>query len=273
MSRIAQTFQRLKSEKRAAFIPFFTTGDPDISTTIELVRAAEASGADLVELGVPFSDPIADGPVIQASYYRALDKGFRVSQLFEMVTRLRAEGLKVPLVCMVSETLVFKRTLPVFLDSCKKAGFDGLIIPDLPAGYEGDAAERASEAGLDLIFLIAPTTQAERRSVIALRSRGFIYYISTTGITGARSTLPSDLAGNIKDIQSRVQTPVCVGFGISRPDQAAAVAAVADGVIVGSAVVKKVEEAAGLKLSGAKLVEYVAAFLKELAEATHGAAR
>ena len=273
MSRIAATFQRLKTEKRAAFIPFFVTGDPDLPTTAALIRAAEASGADLVELGVPFSDPIADGPVIQASYYRALEKGFRVSQLFELVSELRAGGLKIPLVCMVSETLVFKRTLPVFLDSCKKAGFDGVIIPDLPAGYEGDAAERAREAGLDLIFLIAPTTQADRRSVIAERSRGFIYYISTTGITGARTTLPPDLSENIKDIQSRTQTPVCVGFGISRPDQAAAVASVADGAIVGSAVVKKVEEASNQNLSGAKLVEYVAIFLKELAVSTHGVKR
>ena len=269
MSRIAEMFKRLKSEQKAAFMPFFVTGDPDIQTTIDLIRAAEANGADIIELGVPFSDPIADGPVIQASYYRALDKGFRVSQLFEMASQLRAGGLKIPLVCMVSQTLVFKRTLPVFLESCRAAGFDGLIIPDLPSGYEGDSAEQTAAAGLDLIFLIAPTTLTERRSVIATRSRGFIYYISTTGITGARTTLPPDLTENIKDIQSRVKTPVCVGFGISRPDQAAAVAAVADGVIIGSALVKKVEEAQSLNLTGAKLVAHVTALVKELADAAH----
>jgi len=268
MSQIAETFQRLKAANRAAFIPFLAAGDPDIATTAELIKAAAASGADIIEIGVPFSDPIADGPVIQAAFYRALEKGFRVSQLFEMVKNLRAGGLKTPLVCMVSYTLVYKRSLVEFLKSAKAAGFDGLIIPDLPAGYEGDSAERAAEAGLDLIFLIAPTTMPERRELIAKRSRGFIYYISVTGITGARTTLPEDLADNVKDIQKRTSTPVCVGFGISRPEQAAAVSAVADGVIIGSALVKKIEAAVAEKQQGQALIQTVAGFIRELAAAT-----
>jgi tryptophan synthase alpha chain len=269
MSHIDATFARLKSENRAAFIPFYAAGDPDMATTAALIKSAEANGADIVEVGMPFSDPIADGPVIQAAYYRALDKGFRVQQLFDLISGLRKDGLKIPLVCMVSETLVYKRTVAGFFAAAKAAGFDGLIIPDLPAGYEGDAAEQAAKAGLDLIFLIAPTTTPERRDLIAGKSRGFIYYISVTGITGARTTLPPDLADNINDIKKRSKTPVCVGFGISRPEQAQAVSATADGVIVGSAVVKKVEEAINQKLSGGALVEHVGALIKELAAAAH----
>ena len=270
MSNIGKTFESLRAQKRAAFIPFFAAGDPDIPTTAALVKASAASGADLVEIGVPFSDPIADGPVIQASYYRALDKGFRVQQLFELAAGLRKDGVTVPLVCMVSETLVYKRTAPVFFATAKKAGFDGLIIPDLPAGYEGDAASQAANAGLDLIFLIAPTTTPERREQIASKSRGFIYYISVTGITGARSVLPADLGDNVAGIRKYTKTPVCVGFGISQPEQAKAVSGMADGVIVGSALVRKVEEALAKGLSGAALVEHVNALLKDLAQATHG---
>lgn len=268
-SALSETFARLKAAKRAAFIPFFTAGDPDIQTTAELVKAAVAAGADVIEIGVPFSDPIADGPVIQAAYYRALDKGFRVAQLFELVKTVRGAGVKTPLVCMVSHTLVYKRSLPVFLKSSKDAGFDGLIIPDLPAGYEGDAADQASKTGIDLIFLIAPTTTPDRRDLIAKKSRGFIYYISVTGITGARTVLPPDLADNVKDVKSRTQTPVCVGFGISQPEQAAAVASIADGVVIGSALVRKVEEAISKNLTGPSLVAHVTPLLQSLATAAH----
>jgi len=268
-SKIDQTFQRLKAANRAAFIPFYVAGDPDLQTSEALIRAAAEQGADLVEIGVPFSDPIADGPVIQAAFHRALTKGFKVRQIFELTRNLRASGVSVPLVAMVSYSLVYKQSLAAFLKFAKEAGFDGLIIPDLPAGYEGDAAERARAAGLDLIFLIAPTTTAERRNIIAKRSRGFIYYISIAGITGARAALPSDLAENVRDIKSRTALPVCVGFGISRPEQAAAVCGVADGAIVGSALVRRSEEAVARNLSGAALVEYVTALAGELAEAAH----
>ena len=269
MSRIAATFQRMKAANQAAFIPFFAAGDPDMQTTAALIKSAAAAGADIIEIGVPFSDPIADGPVIQAAFYRALDKGFRIAQLFDMVKTLRAGGLETPLVCMVSYSLVYKRTLPEFLSQCHAAGFDGLIIPDLPAGYEGDAAERATAAGLELIFLIAPTTTPDRRALIARRSRGFIYYISVTGITGARAALPPDLADNVRDIKRHSDTPVCVGFGISKPEQAAAVGAIADGVIVGSALVRKVEEALAQKLQGEALVQHITALVKELADSAH----
>jgi tryptophan synthase alpha chain len=269
-SRIAQTFAQLRVQKRAAFIPFFVAGDPDFATTADLIRAAAAASADIIEIGVPFSDPIADGPVIQAAFYRVLQRGFRVAQLFELVRGLRASGLKTPLVCMVSYTLVYKRSLEAFLASAHEAGFDGLIIPDLPAGYEGDAAERAAAAGLDLIFLIAPTTPPERRDLIAQRSRGFVYYVSTTGITGSRAALPADLAANVLDVKGRTQTPVCVGFGIAKPEQAATVAQVADGVIIGSALVRKTEEGIAQNLKGPALVAHVMSLSKPLADAAHG---
>ena len=269
-SPLSATFKRLRAEKRAAFIPFFAAGDPDLKTSGELIVSAAAAGADIIEVGVPFSDPIADGPVIQASYYRALEKGFRIADLLQTISELRKNGLSVPLVCMISYTLVFKQSPAKFFRACKQAGFDGMIIPDLPAGYEGDAAERAAETGLDLIFLIAPTTTPERREMIARRSRGFIYYMSVTGITGARTVLPPDLEANINDIKNRTHLPVCVGFGISQPEQAAAVSAIADGVIVGSALVKTLEDGLSRGCSGTALIESVSARVAQLAEACHG---
>ncbi|HEY3325415.1 MAG TPA: tryptophan synthase subunit alpha [Planctomycetota bacterium] len=269
MSRLAATFAQLNAQKRAAFIPFLVAGYPDIKTSADLVKASAQAGADIIEIGVPFSDPIADGPVIQAAFSRALDKGFRVAQVFEMVRALRNDGIKTPLVFMISYTLVFKRSLDGFLQECQRCGVDGLIMPDLPAGYEGDAAERCAAAGIDLIFLVAPTTPPERCKLIAQRSRGFIYYISITGITGARTALPADLAQRVASVRALTRTPVCVGFGISQPEQAAAVRAAGDGVIVGSALVKKVDEALAQNLSGAALVKHVVSLVENLAKACH----
>lgn len=257
--------------EHAAFIPFFTVGDPDVGTTKALVREAAACGADIIELGVPFSDPIADGPTIQASYYRALEKGFKLDHLFAMVKSLRADGLKTPLVAMISNSLVFKRGLDRFLKEAAGAGIDGLIIPDLPAGYEGDTVERAAAAGLDLIFLCAPTTTPERRAQIVKLSTGFIYCIAVAGITGVRSALPPDLAENVKDLKQRTEKPVCVGFGISKPEQAASVAGIADGVIVGSALVKRVAELSAQGLPPVKLVRVMGEEIAALADATHRA--
>ncbi len=268
-SKIDQAFEALRAAKRGAFIPFYVAGDPDLATSQALITAAAANGADLIEIGVPFSDPIADGPVIQAAYFRALNQGFRVSHLFELARNLRKAGVAIPLVTMISYTLVYKYGIDAFLKAAKESGFDGLIIPDLPAGYEGDVAERSQTVGLDLVFLIAPTTTDERRTLIAKRSRGFIYYISVAGITGARAALPTDLADNIRDIKARTSTPVCVGFGISIPEQAASVCGVADGAIVGSALVRKSEEATALKLTGDVFVEHVTRLAKELATAAH----
>ncbi|MCW8130515.1 MAG: tryptophan synthase subunit alpha [Planctomycetota bacterium] len=267
-SRIRETFA---GRTQPAFIPFFTAGDPDLATTAELIREAAARGADLIEIGVPFSDPIADGPVIQASYYRALEKGFKVDQAFELARMLRKEGMNKPLVCMVSETLVFKRGLEAFFKTAKESGYDGMIVPDLPAGYEGDAAAVAAKLELDLIFLCAPTTPPERRDLIAARSSGFIYYISVAGITGTRRALPPDLEANVKDLKARTKTPVCVGFGISTPEQSAAVGKLADGVIVGSALVKKIAELTQSGFAGEALRTGVGDMVEALAKGAHGA--
>jgi tryptophan synthase alpha chain len=267
MSRIPDTFAALD---HPAFIPFFTVGDPDLAATEAFVKEAAARGADLIELGVPFSDPIADGPTIQASYYRALERGFKLQQLFEMVKRLRDGGFATPLIAMISESLVFKRGLERFLDEARDAGLDGLIIPDLPLGYEGHTVEEARARGLDVIFLCAPTTPPERRAEIAQRSSGFVYYISVAGITGTRTALPTDLARNVGELKKLTSTPVCVGFGISKPEHAAAVAKVADGVIVGSALVKRVAELSELALAGVKVVRVLGEDLEALARATHG---
>ena len=251
-------------------MPFFTAGDPDIEATEAIIKEAAARGADLAEIGVPFSDPIADGPTIQASYFRALENGFKVEHVFELVQRLRTGGVTIPLVCMVSDSLVFKRGTDTFFTKAKDAGFDGLIIPDLPAGYEGDTSERAAEHGLDHIFLCAPTTTPERRDAIAKVSRGFIYYISVTGITGARTALPPDLEANVADLKKRTDTPVCVGFGIGQPEQAAAVGKIADGVIVGSALVK---QAAALHAEGrarGEITKEIGDAVEALARAAHG---
>ncbi len=266
--RLHDCFNRLD---HAAFIPFFTVGDPDMETTQALVKEAAARGADCIELGVPFSDPIADGPTIQASYYRALEKGFKLDHLFAMGRRLRADGLMTPLVAMISESLIFRRGVVRFMEEAAGAGIDGLIIPDLPVGYEGDTVERAAAVGLDLIFLCAPTTTPERRARIVERSTGFIYCIAVAGITGTRAVLPTDLEENVKDLKQRTDKPVCVGFGISKPDQAAAVATFADGVIVGSALVKRVAELSAQGLPQVKLVRVVGEELAALAAATHDA--
>ncbi len=269
MSNLGETFRILKSRGHAAFIPFLTAGDPDLQTSAELIKAAAEAGADVIEIGVPFSDPIADGPVIQASFCRALERGFRVAQVFEMVKTLRAGGLTTPLVFMISYSLVYKRSLDAFLRDCSQAGVDGLVIPDLPAGYEGDAVARAEAAGIDLIFLIAPTTPSDRAQLIAQRSRGYIYYVSVTGITGGRTELPADLAQKVSAVRAMTSTPVCVGFGIARPEQAASVRKISDGVIVGSALIRKLDEGVSQKLTGAALVGHVRTLLGDLARACH----
>ena len=256
--------------KGAGFIPFFSIGDPDLETTEALVKEAATQGADVIELGFPFSDPIADGPVIQASYYRALENGFKVAHAFELVRKLKQGGLKTPLIGMVSESLVFKMGLDVFFKRAKDSGFDGLIVPDLPAGYEGRAVEVGAANKLALIFLCAPTTTPERRDLIARLSTGFIYYISVAGITGTRMALPADLEAHVNDLKSRTKTPVCVGFGISQPEQAAAVGRMANGVIVGSALVKQVTQLLESKTPVSELVKQVGVSVAALARAAHG---
>lgn len=270
---VTEVFDKLRADGRAAFMPFLTGGDPNPETSAALLHEAAARGADLIEVGVPFSDPVADGPTIQASYFRTLQNGFRLDDLFALVRRVRREGLRTPLVCMCAYTLAFRRGVKEFAAAAREAGFSALLFPDLPLGYNEEAAAAAAETGLDLVLLAVPTSTAARRAEIAAGSRGFVYYVSVAGITGMRKSLPEDLKRNVAELRAAGQTPVCVGFGISTPQQAAAVAKIADGVIVGSALVKTV---AALHTAGKPRKELVAAIgeqLAALAEATHHAPR
>ena len=243
-NRIDEAFQKARAENRAAFMPFITAGDPDIETTGALIEALARQGADLLELGIPYSDPIADGPTIQASYVRALDRGLKLAQIFNMVRDVRTRcGL--PILTMVSFSIVSRVGSDSYFVQASSAGVDGVIIPDLPVDEGGEIARQAATAGLHPVFLVAPTTPDERMQVIARSSQGFIYYISVTGTTGAREELPRDLADHIKRLRSFTKKPIAVGFGVSRPEQVRALARIADGVIVGSALVRKIHEYAG----------------------------
>jgi tryptophan synthase alpha chain len=268
---LAQTFRRLQAQNRAAFIPFFSAGDPNLAVTEKLLLEAETQGADLIEIGVPFSDPVADGPVIQASYNRALTGGFRTALMFEMVRRARQEGLRAPLVCMCAYTLAFHHGVETFVAEAKKSGFSAMLFPDLPLGLEEDAAEAARKNDLGLVLLAAPGSAPERRKKIASRCTGFLYYVSLAGVTGARSALPADLEDNVRGLREISPVPVCVGFGISTPDQAAAVARQADGVIVGSALVRLGAELQAAGASAETLVEKIGEQTAKLASAVHSA--
>jgi tryptophan synthase alpha chain len=260
--RIDKAFARARAANAAAFMPFLTAGDPDLAATGALIEEMARRGADLVELGIPYSDPVADGPTIQASYVRALEKGFKVAQVFDMVKELRTR-CEVPLLTMVSFSLVTRMGAEAYFTRAAAAGVDGVIIPDLPADEGGAVARQAEKAGLHPVFLVAPTTPAERVKSIVRRSKGFIYYVSVTGTTGARTELPADLAEHIARVKSATKWPVAVGFGVSGPDQVGAVARVADGVIVGSAIVRKVAELAGRPR--AEMVAGVGDFVAQLA--------
>jgi tryptophan synthase alpha chain len=228
----------MKSDGRMAFMPFVTAGDPDLATTGRLIEELGRRGVDLVEVGFPYSDPIADGPVIQASYTRALANKLHVPDIFRTIGGLRASELP-PLVAMVAYAIVFRMGPQVFVAKAKEAGFSGLIIPDLPADEAAELSRLAKDGGLDLIQLIAPTTPAARVERILATASGFLYCISVAGTTGVRDSLPPELHEQLRWLKTQTKLPLAVGFGISRPDQVGALRGLADGVIVGSALVRK----------------------------------
>jgi tryptophan synthase alpha chain len=243
MNPIDRLFQDLRSRGRKAFIPFLTAGDPSLEGTGVLLQEVIRRGADLVEIGFPYSDPIADGAVIQASYTRALAKGLRIEQIFEFVQALPAAVKATPLAAMVSYSLILRRGPEAFLDRARQAGFSGAIVPDLPVEEADALAGAAAARDFKLIQLITPTTPRPRAVQIAQRSTGFLYYVSVVGITGARAQLPAQLTEQLQWLRTQTQLPLCVGFGISRPEQVGLLRAVADGIIVGSALVGKLEAA------------------------------
>jgi tryptophan synthase alpha chain len=238
MNRVDAAFRRLRREGRKAFMPFVSAGDPSLEATAAVLRTLQDRGAaDLVELGVPFSDPIADGPTIQASYQRALAAGVTPQGVVDMVGRLRAGGLGLPICLMVSYSLVYKPGMEAFVERAASAGIDGLIVPDLPVDESAPLAEVLASKDMAHILLVAPTTPPARRKTILARATGFVYCVSVTGITGQREALPEGLEEYVRAVKKAAKVPVCVGFGLSRPEHVAAVAQLADGAIVGSAIV------------------------------------
>jgi tryptophan synthase alpha chain len=265
LARIAAVFAASRRDGRRVLAPFVTAGDPDAATSVAVIEAADRAGASLLELGVPYSDPIADGPVIQASYTRALGSGVTLDGVFD-VARQAAARVRMPLLAMGSYALIFRRGIGRFVADARASGLAGLVVPDLPL-EEADELDRACrEAGLALVRLVTPTTPPARAEAIARASTGFLYCVSVAGVTGARTALPDGLRARVAWLATKTSVPIVVGFGIAAPEQVRAVAEVADGVIVGSALVRRIAAAAGG--SREALLDDVGRFVGELADAS-----
>ncbi len=254
MSNIKKAF-----ENKKAFIPFITCGDPDLETTASAVRAAVSKGADLIELGIPFSDPTAEGPVIQGANLRALKGGITTDQIFEFAEKLR-QDITVPMVFMTYSNVVFSYGAENFLSSCSRVGMDGLILPDLPFEEKEEFLPECRKYGIDLISLIAPTSK-DRIAKIAKEAEGFLYIVSSLGVTGVRSAIQTDLKAIVEVVRQNTSIPCAIGFGISTPEQAREMAGLADGVIVGSAIVKFLEQ------YGSNAPEHIGAYVKSMTDA------
>ncbi|MBQ7197317.1 MAG: tryptophan synthase subunit alpha [Synergistaceae bacterium] len=254
MSNIHKAFENGK-----AFIPFITCGDPDINTTLETVRAAVEAGADLIELGIPFSDPTAEGPVIQAANLRALKGGVTTDKIFSMVEDLRRD-IKIPMVFMTYANVIFSYGTEKFISRAHEIGIDGLIIPDLPFEEKEEFLPACHKYGVDLISMIAPTSE-NRIAMIAREAEGFLYIVSSLGVTGTRSEIKTDLAKIIEAVRKNSKIPCAIGFGISTPEQAKKMAAISDGAIVGSAIIKI------LAKYGTQAPRYVGEYVKAMKEA------
>ena len=263
MNRITQKFQQLKKQKQKAFIAFITAGDPSLSVTEQLVLSFEQCGVDLIELGVPFSDPLADGPIIQAASQRALQKGVTLDKILNLVARIRKRS-QIPLTLMTYYNPVFHYGENRFIQKARAAGVDGLIVPDLPPEEAKNFIKTAIKNKLSTVFFLSPTTTAERRKIIIRASTGFIYYVSVTGVTGARRQLPPSVMDNVRSAKRLTRTPVCVGFGVSTPVQVKSIGRVADGVIVGSSIVKEIERQKGNRHLVQNVSRYVARLVKAL---------
>ena len=257
MSNIAEAFRNGK-----AFIPFITCGDPDLQTTAKVVREAVRNGADLIELGIPFSDPTAEGPVIQEANLRALQGGVTTDKIFDLLRELRTD-VTVPMVFMTYANVVFSYGAEIFISTCREIGIDGLILPDLPFEEKEEFLPLCEEYGVDLISLIAPTSE-NRIAMIAKEAKGFIYLVSSLGVTGVRSEIKTDLRSIVNVIRANTDTPVAIGFGISKPEQAAKMAGISDGAIVGSAIIKILAE------HGRDAAPYVGEYVKSMKDAVAG---
>ncbi len=254
MTETAKAFENGK-----AFIPFITCGDPDLETTAKIVREAVANGADLIELGIPFSDPTAEGPVIQGTNIRALKGGVTTDKVFDLVRELRKD-VTVPMVFMTYSNVVFSYGADKFISTCKEIGINGLILPDLPYEEKEEFLPQCKKYGVDLISLIAPTSE-NRIAMIAKEADGFIYLVSSLGVTGTRSEISTDLKSIVDVIRQNTSVPCAIGFGISTPEQAKKMADIADGAIVGSAIIKIIEQ------YGKDAPKYVGEYVKIMKDA------
>jgi tryptophan synthase alpha chain len=263
MTRIDDTFARLKAEGKKAFVAYVMAGDPDYATSLEIVKALPGAGVDIIELGMPFTDPMADGETIQLAGQRALAGGQTLDKTLQIARELRKGDDKTPIVMMGYYNPIYSRGVETFLAQAKEAGIDGLIIVDLPPEEDDELCIPAQAAGLNFIRLATPTTDAARLPKVLQNTSGFVYYVSITGITGAAEAQAADVAPEVARIKAQTDLPVIVGFGIKTPEAAQSIAGIADGCVVGSAIVSQI--AAG------KSVAQVASFVKGLADGAHRA--
>ena len=265
MSRIDDRFAALRAENRAAFIAFVMAGDPDPERSLEIVRGLPGAGVDLIELGMPFTDPMADGPSIQLAGQRALAAGQTLAGTLDMVRAFREGDERTPIILMGYYNPIYSMGVERFVQAAKEAGVDGLIIVDLPPEEDDELCLPAARAGLHFIRLATPTTDDRRLPAVLRNTSGFVYYVSITGITGAAAAVADEVAPEVGRIKRATDLPVCVGFGVRTPENAAAIARVADGVVVGSAIVNRIGDG--------KPPEAVLEFVRALAEGAHGARR
>lgn len=263
MTRIDDTFARLRAEGKKAFVTYIMAGDPDVPTALAVMKGLPAAGADIIELGLPFTDPMADGPTIQRAGQRALEGGMTVDATLEMVRDFRAGDAVTPIVLMGYYNPIYARGVERFLAEAVSAGIDGLIVVDLPPEEDDELCLPAQAAGMNFIRLATPTTDDKRLPKVLTNTSGFVYYVSITGITGAAAAQATDVAPEVARIKRATDLPVIVGFGINTPEAARSIAAVADGAAVGSAIVKMIGEG--------KPVDEVLAFVKSLADGAHSA--
>jgi tryptophan synthase alpha chain len=271
VSRLANTFARLKKEGRAAFVPFVTAGDPDMETSFAILEKLPAAGADVIELGVPFSDPMADGPAVQASSVRALKSGASLVKVLKMVEKFRKTDKTTPIVLMGYYNSVHAYGTARFAKDVAAAGVDGLIVVDLPIEEDEVLRVPAKAQGVDLIRFVTPTTDDARLKRIVADASGYLYYVSVAGVTGTKSVPEQDVRAAIARVRAATDLPCTVGFGIRTPEQAAAIAQIADGVVVGSAIVTRVAD--NLAAGKDKIIAEVLELSRSLAGSTHAARR
>ena len=263
MTRIDDTFAALKAEGRKAFVAYVMAGDPDYETSLELVRGLPGAGVDVIELGLPFTDPMADGPTIQLAGQRALEAGQTLEKTLDLVRAFREADVTTPIVLMGYYNPIYSRGVERFLEEARSAGIDGLIVVDLPPEEDDELCVPAQAAGLNFIRLATPTTDDRRLPRVLQNTSGFVYYVSITGITGAAEAQAGDVGPEVARIKAATDLPVVVGFGIKTPETAKGIAGVADGAVVGSAIVQRIGEGAS--------VEDVLAFVRSLADGAHAA--